>query len=46
MLYSLLCHPDDWSAEQKASFAVDLATLKVQREGFARLGEDVIGLHR
>ncbi|CAM1508398.1 Fc.00g052460.m01.CDS01 [Cosmosporella sp. VM-42] len=43
MLYGLLCHPDDWSAGQKASFAVDLATLKVQREGFARLGEDVTG---
>ncbi|KAH6892131.1 Ribokinase-like protein [Thelonectria olida] len=41
MLYGLVCHVDDWSVGQKVKFAVRLATLKVQREGFARLGQDM-----
>ncbi|KAF7552564.1 hypothetical protein G7046_g7369 [Stylonectria norvegica] len=43
MLYGLLCRASDWSIGQQLSFAVDLATLKVQREGFAGLGADVLG---
>lgn len=43
MLYGLVCHADDWSVGQKVSFAVRLATLKVQREGFDGLGADVLG---
>ncbi|AEO56213.1 hypothetical protein MYCTH_2116851 [Thermothelomyces thermophilus ATCC 42464] len=35
MLYGL--HADAWSRETKLSFGVDLATKKVQREGFAGL---------
>ncbi|KAK0614121.1 Ribokinase-like protein, partial [Immersiella caudata] len=37
MLYGLICHTDDWSREAKLRFAVELATKKVQREGFAGL---------
>ncbi|KAJ3521767.1 hypothetical protein NM208_g13143 [Fusarium decemcellulare] len=37
MLYGLLCHPHDWGTEEKLGFAVQLATLKVQQEGFAGL---------
>ncbi|KPM36989.1 hypothetical protein AK830_g9581 [Neonectria ditissima] len=43
MLYGLVCHANDWSVGQKISFAVRLATLKVQREGFAGLGAEVLG---
>ncbi|RBR14087.1 hypothetical protein FVER53590_08014 [Fusarium verticillioides] len=43
MLYGLICHPDDWSMGQKLGFAVRLATLKVQREGFDGLGRDMLG---
>ncbi|KAH7166144.1 Ribokinase-like protein [Dactylonectria macrodidyma] len=43
MLYGLVCHTDEWSVGQKLSFAVRLATLKVQREGFAGLGADMLG---
>ncbi|RSL40227.1 hypothetical protein CEP53_013507 [Fusarium sp. AF-6] len=43
MLYGLLCHPGDWSTGEKLGFAVQLATLKVQREGFAGLGVDMLG---
>ncbi|KAF4452009.1 hypothetical protein F53441_5082 [Fusarium austroafricanum] len=35
---------DDWSMGKKLGFAVQLATLKVQREGFDRLGEDMLGI--
>jgi ketohexokinase len=38
MLYGLICHTDDWDREAKLRFAVELATKKVQREGFAGLG--------
>lgn len=37
MLYGLICHTSDWSQEAKLRFAVELATSKVQREGFAGL---------
>ncbi|CAF3462190.1 unnamed protein product, partial [Fusarium graminearum] len=43
MLYGLICHPGDWSTGTKLSFAVQLATLKVQREGFDGLGVDMLG---
>ncbi len=42
MLYGLLCHADDWSLATKLAFAVHLATKKVQREGFAGLGLEVM----
>ncbi|PKS05255.1 hypothetical protein jhhlp_008626 [Lomentospora prolificans] len=40
MLYGLICHAIDWDTEAKLKFAINLATLKVQREGFGRLGLD------
>lgn len=43
MLYGLICHDRDWGVREKARFAVDLATLKVQREGFDGLGIAVLG---
>lgn len=43
ILYGLVCHADNWTVGQKVRFAVRLATLKVQREGFARLGADALG---
>ncbi|KAM0670566.1 hypothetical protein ACQRIU_000961 [Beauveria bassiana] len=45
MLYGLTtggCENTPWDARRCVRFAVDLATLKVQREGFAGLGHDVI----
>ncbi len=42
MMYGLLCHAHDWTDERKMAFAVRLATLKVQREGFSGLGKDVL----
>ncbi|KAM0267814.1 hypothetical protein ACHAPA_005656, partial [Fusarium lateritium] len=44
MLYGLICHPGDWSTGRKLGFAVQLATLKVQREGFDGLGADMLEL--
>jgi len=38
MLYGLICHTDGWGQEAKLRFAVELATKKVQQEGFAGLG--------
>ncbi|KAK0615966.1 Ribokinase-like protein [Bombardia bombarda] len=37
MLYGLICHNDDWSRREMLAFAVELATSKVQRDGFAGL---------
>jgi ketohexokinase len=44
-LYGLLCHDsiekgpsEHWNDQRKLSFAVALATLKVQQEGFDGLG--------
>ncbi|SPN98912.1 uncharacterized protein DNG_01951 [Cephalotrichum gorgonifer] len=43
MLYGLTCHQADWDTRAKLRFAVDLATLKVQRDGFDGLGRDALG---
>ncbi|MBE3044746.1 hypothetical protein IMZ48_19735 [Candidatus Bathyarchaeota archaeon] len=43
MLYGLTCRHSDWDARAKLRFAVDLASLKVQREGFEGLGRDARG---
>ena len=43
MLYGLTCHWADWDIRAKLRFAVDMATLKVQREGFEGLGRDAQG---
>lgn len=45
MLYGLLCHDRDWDTEMKLRFAAELATLKVQREGFNGLGADAVKPH-
>ncbi|KAK8147398.1 hypothetical protein G3M48_001648, partial [Beauveria asiatica] len=45
MLYGLTTggrEAKSWDARRCVRFAVDLATLKVQREGFAGLGHDVV----
>ncbi len=46
MLYGLTTgnHEEEtsWDARRCVRFAVDLATMKVQREGFARLGDDIM----
>ena len=45
MLYGLTAGSDEdapWDARRCVRFAVDLATLKVQREGFAGLGADIL----
>ncbi|KAL7974875.1 Ribokinase-like protein [Trichoderma sp. SZMC 28014] len=41
MLYSLVCRNKTWHVSHGLSFAVHLATTKVQREGFQGLGADV-----
>lgn len=41
MLYGLICQADTWDVTHKLGFAVALATLKVQREGFDGLGNDI-----
>ncbi|KAL1847662.1 hypothetical protein VTK73DRAFT_10302 [Phialemonium thermophilum] len=37
ILFGVACHRRDWDLEQKLRFAVDLATRKVQIDGFAGL---------
>ena len=37
MLFGLLCH-HDWDTERKIEFAVQLATRKVQQDGFDGVG--------
>ncbi|KJZ80555.1 hypothetical protein HIM_00405 [Hirsutella minnesotensis 3608] len=44
MLFGLVVHRASWDLNQCVRFAVDLATLKVQREGFAGLGTDMAAL--
>ncbi|KAI5924308.1 Ribokinase-like protein [Camillea tinctor] len=44
MLFGLLCHTRDWNDEKKVRFAVQLATLKVQQEGFDGVGAEVARL--
>lgn len=46
MLYGLVCRDERWTASQRLDFAVELATLKVQREGFANLGTDIMLQHK
>lgn len=41
MLYGLICQTDSWDLGEKLNFAVELATLKVRREGFGGLGDDM-----
>ncbi|KAF6843813.1 PfkB family kinase (D-sorbose binding protein) [Colletotrichum musicola] len=41
MLYGLICQAETWNLSEKLDFAVRLATLKVQREGFGGLGDDM-----
>ncbi|KAI2643683.1 Ribokinase-like protein [Xylaria nigripes] len=38
ILFGFLCHEHDWSNQAKLSFAVHVATCKVQQEGFNGLG--------
>ncbi|OTB05838.1 hypothetical protein M426DRAFT_319521 [Hypoxylon sp. CI-4A] len=42
MLFGLLCHHQDWDTEKKVQFAVQLATCKVQRDGFDGVGATVL----
>ncbi|EFQ28032.1 D-sorbose [Colletotrichum graminicola M1.001] len=42
MLYGLICQTDTWDTADKLDFAVQLATLKVQREGFDELGDEMV----
>lgn len=44
MLYGLVCREKTWPLDQSVRFAVNLATLKVQREGFEGLGADMMAL--
>lgn len=37
LLFGVACHGSDWDSERKLRFAVDLATKKVQMDGFAGL---------
>ncbi|KAI0852219.1 Ribokinase-like protein [Daldinia vernicosa] len=46
MLFGLLCHHEDWDTEKKVQFAVQLATRKVQQDGFGGLGSLGLGLER
>ncbi|KAJ0164748.1 Ketohexokinase [Colletotrichum tanaceti] len=41
MLYGLIWQSDTWDTADKLGYAVELATLKVQREGFGGLGNDM-----
>lgn len=41
MLFGLLCHHEDWDTERKVQFAVQLATRKVQQDGFDGVGAGV-----
>jgi len=38
MLYSLICHEDDWTLSRKLGFANELAGRKVAQDGFSGLG--------
>ncbi|KAI1498545.1 Ribokinase-like protein [Biscogniauxia marginata] len=44
MLFGLLCHTRDWDVETKVRFAVRLATVKVQQEGFDGVGAETARL--
>lgn len=34
VMYGLLCRTGDWGVQRTVRFAVDLATIKVQQDGF------------
>ncbi len=38
MLFSLVCHEDDWTLDRKLKFANELAGRKVVQEGLCGLG--------
>ncbi|KAI0129322.1 Ribokinase-like protein [Hypoxylon sp. NC0597] len=42
ILFALLCHQEDWDTERKVQFAVQLATCKVQQDGFDGVGAEVL----
>ena len=42
MLFGLLCHHEDWDTEKQVQFAVQLATLKVQQDGFDGVGAEAM----
>lgn len=46
MLYGLICRAQTWPLGRNLRFAVNLATLKVQREGFDGLGADTAAERR
>lgn len=37
MLFGLVCHAHDWSQQERLAFATELATKKVQIDGFVGL---------
>ncbi|KAH6658349.1 Ribokinase-like protein [Truncatella angustata] len=43
ILFALLCHLEDGDVESTVRFAVQLATCKVQKEGFGGVGREVMG---
>lgn len=45
ILFGFLCHQQDWDVATKVKFAVELATCKVQQEGFGGVGSRVLGDH-
>lgn len=42
VLFGLACLPDQWDDAEALRFAADLATLKVQREGFRGLAGEMV----
>ncbi|KAI1435979.1 hypothetical protein GGR50DRAFT_653068, partial [Xylaria sp. CBS 124048] len=42
ILFGFLYHEQDWDQRAKLGFAVQLATCKVQREGFGGLGYEAL----
>lgn len=42
MLYGLVCCDAKWDIERSLKFAVNLATLKVQQEGFQGVGWELM----
>ncbi|ROW15821.1 hypothetical protein VPNG_02450 [Cytospora leucostoma] len=40
-LYGLLCRTGDWDVQRMVRFAVDLATLKIQQDGFGGLATEL-----
>lgn len=42
-LYGLLCRTGDWDVSRVVRFGVDLATIKIQQDGFQGLASKVSG---